>query len=441
MAGCGRLSPGEHTLYIERPFTPLLSRPAFVAMFESLPLDEGAAQRVLSVSELTGFIKEILEASFPSVWVSGEISNFSRPQSGHCYFTLKDDAAQIRAVLWRATANRSRLDLHDGLEVICSGQLDLYAPRGTYQFVVKDIQPKGLGALELRLRRLREKLAAEGLFDRERKRALPSFPCQVAFVTSPTGAAVRDFLEVLRRRWRGVNVLVVPVRVQGDGAAEEIAGAIRMVNRLRRRIDVLIVGRGGGSLEDLWAFNEESVVRAIHGSEIPVISAVGHEIDVTLSDLVADVRALTPSEAAELLAPAAEEVLITLKRQERRLLTALRNRALAGRARLESVAGRRVFRRPFERVQLEARRIDELEARATRAARKRLEQVRQSLEHLGNRLESLSPLAVLGRGYSITQRASDRQVIRNAADLVQGEQIVTRFEAGTVLSEVRKAAI
>ena len=258
--------------------------------------------------ELTGQIKGLLEGRFPAVWVSGEISNFSRPQSGHCYLTLKDDQAQIRAVMWRSAASRVRFDLHDGLEVICQGYLDVYAPRGSYQLVIQQIEPKGLGALELALRSCASDWRPKGLFDPARKRPLPRFPRRIAFVTSPTGAAVRDFLEVLRRRWRGVHVLIVPVRVQGDGARAEIAAGIELVNRLADPVDVLVVGRGGGSLEDLWAFNEEVVVRAIHASRIPVVSAVGHEIDVTLADLVADVRALTPSEAAERVVPAADEL-------------------------------------------------------------------------------------------------------------------------------------
>ncbi|MGC3971230.1 MAG: exodeoxyribonuclease VII large subunit [Pirellulales bacterium] len=248
------------------------------------------AEQVLSVEQLTLRLKGLLEESFPAVWVTGEISNFSRPSSGHCYFTLKDDAAQIRAVMWRGTASRLKFDLHDGLEVVCFGAIDVYAQRGSYQLVVSKVEPKGIGALELALRKLKEKLAAEGLFDRARKRPLPKFPRRIAFVTSPTGAAVRDFLEVLRRRWRGADVLIVPTRVQGDGAAQEIAAAIKRVNSYDLGIDVLVVGRGGGSLEDLWCFNEEPVVRAVAGSQIPTISAVGHEIDVTLCDLAADVR-------------------------------------------------------------------------------------------------------------------------------------------------------
>ena len=279
---------------------------------------------VWSVYDLTARIKDSLESGFRSVWVGGEISNFSRPQSGHCYFTLKDDRAQIRAVVWRTAASRLKFDLHDGLEVICQGDLEVYAPRGTYQLVARKIEPRGIGALELALRKLKARLEAEGLFDPRRKRPLPKFPRRVAFVTSPTGAAIRDFLEVLRRRWKGVDVLVVPTRVQGEGAAREIAAAIELVNRLSDSVDCLVVGRGGGSLEDLWAFNEEPVVRAIHASRIPVVSAVGHEIDIALADLVADVRALTPSEAAELVVPAAEEITAALGGQQKRLLLALR---------------------------------------------------------------------------------------------------------------------
>ncbi len=228
--------------------------------------EDSGGQPVLTVEQLTLQLKDMLESAFPAVWVSGEISNFSRPSSGHCYFTLKDEAAQIRAVMWRGTASRLKFDLHDGMEVVCFGGVDVYAPRGSYQLVVTKLEPKGIGALELALRKLKEKLAAEGLFDRARKRPLPKFPRRIAFVTSPTGAAVRDFLEVMRRRWSGADVLIVPARVQGDGAAREIAAAITRVIQMDLDIDVLVVGRGGGSLEDLWCFNEEPVVRAVAAS-------------------------------------------------------------------------------------------------------------------------------------------------------------------------------
>ena len=401
-------------------------------------LPEETPEKVLSVFELTSQIKDLLEGNFQQVWVAGEISNFSRPQSGHCYLTLKDDRAQIRAVLWRTAASRLRFELEDGLEVICQGSLDVYAPRGSYQLVIRQIEPKGVGALELALRKLKEKLAAEGLFDPARKRALPRFPRRIAFVTSPTGAAVRDFLEVLRRRWRGADVLVVPVRVQGDGASREIAAAIAAVNRFAMPVDCLVVGRGGGSLEDLWAFNEEAVVRAIHASRIPVVSAVGHEIDVTLADLVADVRALTPSEAAELVVPAAEEITLALRSQQQRLLGALRRRAMLSRARLDQLAGRRMFRKPFELVHDAARRLDELSVRSLRAARRRLAAARKQTDAAASHLESLSPLSVLGRGYSLTQRLSDGQLVRDAAELAVGDEIATRFSRGSVVSRVER---
>lgn len=400
---------------------------------------DAATQRVLSVGELTDQIKGTLEGQFPSVWVSGEISNFSRPQSGHCYLTLKDDQAQIRAVLWRTSAAKVRFDLHDGLEVICQGSLDVYGPRGSYQLVIRQIEPKGMGALELALRKLRERLAAEGLFAPERKRPLPRFPRRIAFVTSPTGAAIRDFLEVLRRRWAGVHVLVVPVRVQGPGAGAEIAAGIELVNRLTDPIDVVVVGRGGGSLEDLWSFNEEIVVRAIHGSRIPIVSAVGHEIDVTLADLVADVRALTPSEAAERVVPAAEELLDFLRRQEQRLTTALRARTTAARARLDALAACRSLRRPLERVQLLERRLDELGARARRAMARRVEAAGAQLAARSGQLESLSPLAVLGRGYSLTSTVDDGRLLRSWRQASIGSLIRTRLAEGELISRVESS--
>ncbi len=400
--------------------------------------DDPAQLRVLSVWELTSRIKDLLESSFPLVWVAGEISNLARPRSGHCYLTLKDDRAQLRAAVWRNTAARLRFDLHDGLEVVCRGHLDVYAPRGSYQLIIEEVQPKGLGALELALRQLREKLAREGLFAAERKRPLPPLPQRVAVVTSPTGAAIRDFLQVLGRRWRGADVLIAPTRVQGEGAAEEIAAAIAQVNRLRPSVDCLVVTRGGGSLEDLWAFNEEVVVRAIFASHAPVISAIGHEIDVTLSDLVADVRALTPSEAAELVAPAADELAAGLRQWQRRLSTALRTRAAAARSRLEALARHPVFRLPYSRVHELARRLDETESRMGRGIRGRLRLARQRADAAASRLESLSPLAVLGRGYSLTQRTADGQIIRHATELTPGERITTRFAAGEATSRVEQ---
>jgi exodeoxyribonuclease VII large subunit len=395
-------------------------------------------QRPLSVWELTSQVKDLLEAAFPEVWVAGEVSNFARPQSGHCYLTLKDDRAQLRAVMWRGVATRLRFDLHDGLEVVCRGHLDLYAQRGSYQLVIEDIVPKGMGALELALRQLREKLAREGLFDPARKRPLPPMPRRIAVVTSPTGAAIRDFLQVLARRWRGVDVLVVPVRVQGEGASAEIAAAIELVNRLTPPVDCMVVTRGGGSMEDLWAFNEEPTVRAIAASQVPVVSAVGHEIDVTLADLAADVRALTPSEAAELVAPAAEELAAQLRQVEQRLAAGLRSLAQSARSRLDAIARHTFFRRPHQRIFELAQRLDEWDSRMLRAVRGSVRQARQRTDTVAGRLESLSPLAVLGRGYSLTQRTVDGRVIRSAADLSPGDEITTRFATGQAVSRVEQ---
>ena len=410
-------------------------------MTPPLPLpDPLANSAVFTVSEITGQIKELLELSFPLLWVSGEVSNLSRPQSGHCYLTLKDEQAQIRAVVWRTTAAGLRFDLQDGLKVVCQGYLDVYPPRGGYQLVVQQIQPQGRGAQDLALRKLRDRLAAEGLFDPGRKRPLPPFPQRVAVVTSPTGAAVRDFLEVLARRWRGANVLIAPVRVQGQGAAREIAGAIAAVGRLPN-VDCLVLARGGGSVEDLSAFNEEIVVRAIHASRVPVVSAIGHEIDITLSDLAADVRALTPSEAAELVVPSSGEVCAQLTRQLRRLQGAFAGRARLARLRLDSLANRRVFRKPLESVHALSQHLDHLAERSTRAIHHRLQTGRARIGSLAGQLESLSPLHVLGRGYSLTHRLSDGLLVRNAAALEAGDHIITRFSVGQAISSVQQVSL
>ena len=395
-----------------------------------------AAQGVLTVSQLTARLKGVVEQTFQSVWVAGEISNFSQPQSGHCYFTLKDDAAQIRAVLWRTTAAKLKLELHDGLDVVCRGHLDVYPPRGSYQLVVDELQPQGLGALELALRQLREKLAKEGLFAPERKRPLPTFPRRIAVVTSPTGAAIRDFLQVLSRRWRGVEVLVFPARVQGECAANEIVEAIRQANRTQPRPDVLVLTRGGGSLEDLWCFNEEPVIRAIAASRVPTVSAVGHEIDVTLTDLVADVRALTPSEAAERIVPSADDVTDLVRGLGLRLRMALATRVAHIRNRLDSLASRPALRCPQDGVLLRTRRVDELSVRLHAAAQTMLRDRRAAIAGVAGKLEALSPLAVLGRGYSLTYAEDNDRLITAAAQLRPGQRIVTRFQRGTATSRV-----
>ncbi|TWT41593.1 exodeoxyribonuclease VII large subunit [Botrimarina hoheduenensis] len=416
---------------------------------EPFPVDKTtpAEPQALSVGQLTAQIKGTLEETFPSVWVTGEVSNFSRPQSGHCYLTLKDDVAQIRAVIWRGSASRMAFELRDGVELICHGHLDLYGPRGTYQLVIDRAMPRGVGALEQALRELKARLAKEGLFDAAKKRPLPRFPRRVGFVTSPTGAAVRDFLQVLGRRSSGVEVLVIPTRVQGEGAAEEIAAAIRAANRVRPALDTLVVGRGGGSLEDLWAFNEEPVVRAIANSRIPTISAVGHEIDVTLADLAADLRALTPSEAAERIAPSSAELSSRIGSLRDRLHRSVWRRTQASRQRLTGLAARRPLARPFVLLEDRQRLLDELERMAGERISRKLGDRQALLARIAGQLDSLSPLGVLARGYSLTTHGESSghgespskigSVVRSADRLAPGDLIHTRLAVGRVASIVK----
>ena len=391
-------------------------------------------QDVLTVSEVTRQIKDCLEGNFYRVWVVGEITNCTRAGSGHIYLTLKDDRAQLRAVVWRSTAARLKFDLHDGLEVVASGPVELYEARGTYQLTIEQLVPQGLGALELAFRQLCEKLQAQGLFAPERKRPIPRFPRRIALVTSRSGAALRDMLQVIGRRWKATDVVILPVPVQGAGAAEEIAAALRSVPRIPG-VEVVITGRGGGSLEDLWAFNEEIVARAIYESPMPVISAVGHEIDVTIADLVADCRALTPSEAGELVVPHRDEIRQELRRLQSRLVSALQNRAARARAQLDGLADRRVLTRPYDRLHDLSRRLDELEARGSRALRARLAHHQQSLAHYASALDALSPLKVLERGYSLT-RTTNGTVVRNVAEVHPGQELETILVDGRVRSRV-----
>lgn len=406
-------------------------------MFDSENQD---SRNILSVTQLTEQIKITLEDAFPTILLSGEISNLSRPQSGHCYFTLKDERSQIRAVIWRGVASKLPFQLDDGQQVIVTGHVEVYGPRGSYQFICSRVEPAGLGPLELALRQLKEKLAKEGLFDPARKKRLNPFPKRIAFVTSPTGAAIRDFLEVLGRRFRGTDVLIAPVRVQGDNAAMEIAGAIEMVNNLNANppIDTIVVGRGGGSLEDLWSFNEEIVARAIARSEIPVISAVGHEIDVSISDLVADVRAATPSEAAELAVPSSESISGLLSQLKNRLVSGLRNRANHARLKLERIERSRFFSHPYEKLHEHEQYLDELSARADSAIRLQIEREKHALGSMAAQLEALSPLAVLQRGYSITLDSENENPIRDTKTIEVGQKIKTKLANGSLVSMIEE---
>lgn len=390
--------------------------------------------QVLTVAQLTALVQGTLESTFHSLWVGGEISDLSRPHSGHIYFTLKDEQAQIRGVIWRSTAQRLRFKLEEGQQVVCHGDLDVYPPRGTYQLVVRQVEPQGVGALQLAFKQLAQRLETEGLFDPARKRKLPAFPRRVGFVTSPTGAAIHDFLQVAARRFHGVQILVIPVRVQGEGSAQEIARGIALANRMQPPLDVLVVGRGGGSLEDLWSFNEEVVVRAIYASQVPVVSAVGHEIDVTLSDLVADVRALTPSEAAERVIPSADELTARLGQLQRRMSSILRTRVATAKSHVAQLARTRVLRDPRSLIYDLSRRLDDLDQQAARAILRRLARSKEAITSLAARLESLSPLAVMARGYSVTTK--DGTVLRTSADVTVGNHILTHLAEGQIVSIV-----
>lgn len=406
-----------------------------------MPTAPKLAAEPLTVSALTAQLRGVVEAKFPTVWVAGEISNFTRASSGHMYFTLKDAKAQLRAAFFRGFNLRLKFDPRDGLEVLARGRVTVYEPRGEYQLIVEELQPKGIGAAELALRQLKEKLFAKGYFDPRRKKPLPRFPKRVALVASATGAAVRDMVELLAQRWPAAEVIVRHSRVQGDGAAEEVAAAVRQLNHLHKtgalKLDAIVLGRGGGSAEDLWAFNEEVVADAVFASLVPVVSAIGHEIDVTVADLVADHRAETPSAAVVALTPNRPELLTGLLEARVRLNEAVARRIELARARVDQLAGRPAFRRPLHRVRDLEQRLDDTAARLHRAARVRLTLASEKLTALAAQLETLSPLNVLARGYSLT-RTPDGKLIRTAADVQPGDTIVTRVSNGEIESVVSR---
>lgn len=348
-------------------------------------------ERFYTVSELTGMIRTLLEDALEDVWVKGEISNFAVPKSGHFYFTLKDAGAQVRAVCFKGSQWRIRFRPANGMEVLARGRISVYEPRGEYQLIVAEMMDYGLGNLQRAFEQLKEKLRAEGLFEATHKQTLPLLPARVGVVTSATGAAIRDILNVLRRRNSAVNIMVCPVKVQGAGAAEEIAAGIDWFNR-ERAVDVLIVGRGGGSLEDLWAFNEEPVARAIHASHIPVISAVGHEVDFTIADFVADVRAATPSAAAEIVAGAADELTGRIDALLKSLCSAWERAVARWRHRLQLLVMSRGFPGLQHRLATRIQRVDEAQFQLQFAMRTRLDDRQRRLERLTRQLMVGSPL-------------------------------------------------
>ena len=450
-----------------------------MAQQQTLSFEE---RRVLTVSQLTRSVKSQLERGFDGIWVRGEVSNLRVPSSGHLYFNLKDDGACIKAVLWKNDARRMKVQLREGLEVLAKGRVTVYEPKGEYQLVLDALEPVGAGALQIAFEELKKRLAAEGLFDPAKKKRLPFLPRRIGIVTSPTGAAIRDILAVLARRAPSVEITVAPVRVQGDGSADEIAAGIRRLDR-SGLVEVLIVARGGGSLEDLWAFNEEPVARALAACATPTISAVGHEIDFTIADFVADKRAPTPSAAAEIVVPDERELRARLRDGEHRLELAKARRLQRLRTTIDDLRGR--LRDPRRVLADERLAIDDLAERAGRALQRRVVNARNELASarralhahgprdilaqerqrfarvrtvmevalergvtarksrlsgLAGRLEAVSPLAVLSRGYALVRDEATGAVVKRAADTRDGQEIDVTLAEGTIRAVVKKGS-
>ena len=435
---------------------------------------------IFSVSRLVREAKAVLEGSFPLLWVEGEISNLARPASGHIYFTLKDEAAQVRCAMFRMRGIHLGFRPENGQRVMARARVSLYEARGEFQLIIEHMEEAGFGALQRQFEALKNRLGREGLFDADHKKPLPTLPRRIGVITSPSGAAIRDILSVLQRRFPAIPVLIYPVAVQGEGAAGEIAAAIRLADR-RRDCDVLIVSRGGGSLEDLWAFNEEVVARAIHECETPIVSGIGHEIDFTIADFVADLRAPTPSAAAELITPDQYELRQSIDQLALRLNTAMRRRLEQAQQRLAWLDQRLQQNRPDAQLARQRQRISELDQRLQRAMAHRLRHARARLDHLDSRLKhraplnqlqalqyrndqlalrlrqameqalgarrqrlaslcralhNISPLATLERGYAILQRHDDQRLVTDAREVAKGDKIEARLARGRLLCNV-----
>jgi exodeoxyribonuclease VII large subunit len=418
-----------------------VNQPLFHALFDE------TERKPLTVSQLTTSIRTALESRFAAVWVEGEISNFKDHSSGHWYFTLKDENAQLRAKCFRSTNMRIRFRPANGLKVRARGKLSVYAPRGEYEMVVDALDPVGAGALRIAFEQLRDRLQAEGLFAKELKRPLPMFPRRVGIVTSPTGAAIRDILNVISRRTRTVHVLFSPAKVQGDLAGPDIARAIRFINLYHERalregrtadlVDVLIVGRGGGSTEDLWAFNQEEVARAIRKSAIPVISAVGHETDFTIADFTADLRAATPSAAAEIVAAREDQICSALDHLGRQLVRLTRFQIVQLRTRVQEHALSHAFDEVKSRLNNARARFDSASSACDAAIDLKLQEGRERLGLAAASLDALSPLGVLQRGYAIAQDAAGKP-LRDAASVKEGDAVSVRLARGKLETRIER---
>jgi exodeoxyribonuclease VII large subunit len=451
-----------------------LARVCGVEMDHSDSLIETQTPKIYTVSALTEQIKDLLEEQFDFVWVEAEISNFRSPSSGHYYMVLKDEKAQIRAAMFRPQARYLRFTPEDGMKVLAQGRIGVYEPRGEYQIILDYLEPVGIGALALAFEQLKEKLAAEGLFDQKIKKPLPYLPRSVAVITSPTGAAIRDFLKIIFRRFPNIRVIVVPVKVQGEEAAAEMVEALDVVNR-EISVDVVVLTRGGGSLEDLWAFNREELARAIRASRVPVVSAVGHEIDFTISDMVADFRAPTPSAAAELLVVEQESLKAHLREIRDRLLLSVHNALAHSSQRLALLS--KGLRDPRRRVTESWQRLDELNERLIRLmdslvkehkknlasegrallihspARvlaslfqridfhwhtltvmisRRIREHQTALAHLEERIKDLNPSSVLKRGYSIARKLPERIILKDVSGLSRGDHVLVTLAEGEI---------
>ncbi|MBN8554632.1 MAG: exodeoxyribonuclease VII large subunit [Deltaproteobacteria bacterium] len=411
----------------------------------------------ISVAELTDRIKFSLEKEFFEVVIIGEISNFKAHPSGHFYFNLKDEKANLTAVMFRGDNSKIKFKAHDGLKVIAVGKITVYPPRGNYQILVSRMEPEGLGALQLAFEQLKKKLEAEGLFRTERKRPIPKFPRAVGIVTSPSGAAIRDILQILDRRFSGLRVLIYPVKVQGVGAAEEIAQAIQDFNAHFSELDVLIVGRGGGSIEDLWAFNEEVVARAIFQSKMPVISAVGHEVDFTIADFVADLRAPTPSAAAELVIGSKLELITRLDHLMKRLLLVqklleftemkvddlfqrlthvLQQKISALKFEVEKLNAALFRFSPMALLQNQKQKFFYLSDKLYEIPAQHIEDTRVSIQHLEEKLRLLNPRAIMERGYSIVRNVQTMKVIKKVSDVKMGDKLLIELSKGKITAKV-----
>ncbi|MCI8554460.1 MAG: exodeoxyribonuclease VII large subunit [Clostridiales bacterium] len=397
--------------------------------------------RVITVSQLNQYVKSLLEGdrNLASVSISGEISNFTNHyKSGHFYLSLKDDGAVVKAVMFRAYASRLRFQPENGMKVIVRARVSLYAKDGAFQIYIEEMQPDGVGALQVAYEQLKARLAAEGLFDESRKKPLPRYPGRVGVITSPTGAAVRDILNVTGRRFPLATILLAPVLVQGEGAPPQLMEALRYFNE-NQAADVIIIGRGGGSIEELWAFNDEGVARAVAASAIPVISAVGHETDFTICDFAADLRAPTPSAAAELAVPDTAELLLRLTQRHSAAVRSVRNTWEGAAGRLRNLQEKRCLATPLFYVEEQGMRLDYLTRAFAGAARVQLTGAKARLAQAGGKLDALSPLKVLSRGYAIGYQGE--QVLKQAADARQGEELTLRYADGEVNCRVEKVKL